>query len=447
MFAEFLTMYDIHRWLRYVSWLGLGLLFVFFLVAEGGLPPQSWLALIQSVSVLPALWPAHGISSLTHVVNPLIWSVIWGCLWYVALRVCKVLFQHHQQLSAQMARQLSGSWLPANQLSLAVSPQLHAGSDSLGITVPRLRLPQRSPISGDSGSLVLPRGPIVRDVADVPTRPAVEPARLTVPLDALPAEYPAALPLRVGVGWHTGLVRRDSPNEDNIVAFQGTYTYQGHLLPFGLFVVADGMGGHADGLLASRIAMQSMSYTVLQNIIMGRELSNEFFIDMLVGGVEWANMAIFQRAQADGTEMGTTLTAALVINRRAYVVNVGDSRTYLFRDSSGLTQVTRDHSLVASLVAFGEITPDEIYTHPERSKIYRSVGQGEELHIDSFVVDLQPHDRLLLCSDGLWEMVRDPAIERVLRASDSAPVASDRLVQMALRGGGCDNISVVVLDV
>ncbi|GCE23289.1 PP2C family protein-serine/threonine phosphatase [Dictyobacter kobayashii] len=158
-------------------------------------------------------------------------------------------------------------------------------------------------------------------------------------------------------------------------------------------------------------------------------------------------MAIYQRAQADGTEMGTTLTAALVINMRAYIVNVGDSRTYLFRDSAGLIQITRDHSLVASLVAFGQITPDEIYTHPDRSKIYRSLGQGDELHVDSFAIDLQPHDRLLLCSDGLWEMVRDPAIERVVRANDNPSVLCDRLVQMALRGGGCDNISVVVAEV
>jgi serine/threonine protein phosphatase PrpC len=255
------------------------------------------------------------------------------------------------------------------------------------------------------------------------------------------------LPLRVGVGWHPGVTRRHYPNEDSIVVLQGSYTYQNQLLPFGLFVVADGMGGHEDGQVASRMAMQTLSHTVLQNIIMGKELSDEFFTDMLVGGVEWANMAIYERGKADGVDMGTTLTAVLVINMRAYIVNVGDSRTYLFRDSAGLIQITRDHSLVASLVAFGQITPDEVYTHPDRSQIYRSLGQIEDLKVDSFKVDLQPHDRLLLCSDGLWEMVRDPAIERIIRSSNDPLLLSDHLVQTALRGGGCDNISVIIAQI
>jgi len=145
--------------------------------------------------------------------------------------------------------------------------------------------------------------------------------------------------------------------------------------------------------------------------------------------------------------MGTTLTAALVIDMKAHIVNVGDSRTYLFRDSAGLIQITHDHSLVASLVAFGQITPDEVYTHPERSKVYRCLGHDLDLKVDTFSVELSPRDTLLLCSDGLWEMVRDPSIERIIRNGDSPHITADRLIQAALRGGGVDNVSAILVQV
>lgn len=300
----------------------------------------------------------------------------------------------------------------------------------------------------------------MQHISDIPTRPsgpsiARHSARFTAPLSptsTLPvSSTPRVQPLDIGVAWHSGLVRCNQPNEDSLAAFQGICTYQGQLLPYGLFVVADGMGGHDCGLEASRIAVQSMTHTVLQNILMGKELSSEFFLDMLIGGVEWANQAIRQQALADGIEMGTTLTAALVIQHKAYIVSVGDSRTYLFRDSAGLIQITHDHSLVASLVAFGQITPDEVYTHPERNKVYRSLGQEDEVKVDTFMVDLQLHDMLLLCSDGLWEMVRDPLMERILQYVSSnggnSTALCNYLLQAALHAGGEDNIGVILVHV
>jgi serine/threonine protein phosphatase PrpC len=250
------------------------------------------------------------------------------------------------------------------------------------------------------------------------------------------------------VGWDAGIVRRHKPNEDSMVVLQATCTYQGQLVPFGLFVIADGMGGHECGQEASRLAVQNMMHTVLQNIVMGRDLSDEFLADMLIGGVEWANLAIYHRDQIENKDMGTTLTAALVVGTKAYIVNVGDSRTYLFRESSGLQQITHDHSLVASMVARGEIRPEEIYTHPERSKVYRCLGYSDELKVDSFTIDLRAYDRLLLCSDGLWEMVRDPDIENIVASSSPhASQISSMLIQAALTRGGADNVSVVAVCV
>jgi serine/threonine protein phosphatase PrpC len=251
--------------------------------------------------------------------------------------------------------------------------------------------------------------------------------------------------LQVGVGWDAGYLRGTEPNEDSVLAIQGKCSYKGQLVPFGLFCIADGMGGHADGKEASRIAIERMMQTVLQNILMGHELSEEFLTDMLVGGVEWANLAIYQHAQSVNKDMGTTLTAALVVDAKAYIVNVGDSRAYIYRAGEELSQITHDHSLVATLVQEGQITADEVYTHPDRSKIYRSLGYSETIQVDWFVTNFCPQDRLLLCSDGLWEMVRNVSLERILRNCKEPTEASNRLVQAALRAGGADNISVIVV--
>jgi serine/threonine protein phosphatase PrpC len=251
--------------------------------------------------------------------------------------------------------------------------------------------------------------------------------------------------LQIGVGWDAGLLRRTEPNEDSVLAIQGMCSHKGQLVPFGLFCIADGMGGHADGREASRIAIERMTQTILPNILTGHELSEEFLTDMLVGGVEWANLAIYHHAQSMRKDMGTTLTAALVVGTKAYIVNVGDSRTYIYREGEGLSQITRDHSLVATLVEKGQITADEAYTHPDRSKIYRSLGYSETVEVDWFMADFCPQDRLTLCSDGLWEMVRDASLERVLRNCKQPTEASNRLVQAALRAGGVDNISVIVV--
>ncbi|HWS83631.1 MAG TPA: SpoIIE family protein phosphatase, partial [Ktedonobacteraceae bacterium] len=177
-------------------------------------------------------------------------------------------------------------------------------------------------------------------------------------------------------------------------------------------------------------------------------LSNEEYAQLLVEGIQSANQAVHQRNIEQRGDMGTTVTGALVVDNVAYVVNVGDSRTYLYRDSDGLKKITNDHSVVASLVEAGIIKPDDIYTHPKRSHIYRSLGEKPNVEVDHFTVELQEGDKLLLCSDGLWDMVRDPKIENVIKSPDSNPAAtSDALIQAAFDGGGEDNVSVIVIQI
>ncbi|HZU66143.1 MAG TPA: protein phosphatase 2C domain-containing protein [Ktedonobacteraceae bacterium] len=282
------------------------------------------------------------------------------------------------------------------------------------------------------------------DPAEIPTNPqrngkATESAPSTI---AKPGQM---LSIDVGTGWDAGIKRKNRPNEDGLLVLNGICTHNDQLLPFGLLIVADGMGGHAHGQDASMLAIQYMAQSVLASLTDIDDISGLFLLQMLMDGVQSANLAIYTCNRDNRIDMGTTITAALVLDGIAYIVNVGDSRTYLYREAEGLIQATRDHSLVARLVESGAISPGEVYTHPERNKVYRCLGEKEEVEVDWFTRSLQEGDCLLLCSDGLWEMVRDQEIARILKRHRANPSqASSALVQAALKAGGPDNISVIV---
>ncbi len=177
-------------------------------------------------------------------------------------------------------------------------------------------------------------------------------------------------------------------------------------------------------------------------------MNEDDFKNLLTEGVQHANQAVHQRNMEERADMGTTMTAALIVGAIAYVANVGDSRTYLYREPEGLVKVTHDHSVVASLVDAGIIKPDDVYTHPKRNQIYRSLGEKPYVEVDTFKVPLQVGDKLLLCSDGLWDMVRDPDIQRVMSAPMPDPSKTGKaLIQAALDGGGEDNVSVIVVSI
>lgn len=251
----------------------------------------------------------------------------------------------------------------------------------------------------------------------------------------------------VSSGSDPGKVRKNAPNEDTILAIQGTCETPTGPQPVGLFVVADGMGGHADGQAASRLAIQEVGDTLIP-LLMNRTQEPELFLESLKDAVHRANLAIYQRNREREHMMGTTLTAALVVGPKAFIVNAGDSRTYIYRANDGLRQVTRDHSSVARLVEAGAIEPDDVYVHPLRNQIYRCLGDHATLQVDTFELTLEAEDSLLLCSDGLWEMVRDPHIAAILKETHMHPAtARDELIQAALDGGGADNVSVIIATV
>ena len=231
--------------------------------------------------------------------------------------------------------------------------------------------------------------------------------------------------MRFRVGAATDVGKGRSGNEDSFLVDPDHH----------LYAVADGMGGHRAGEVASATAIESLRGAYQA----GAEL------DQAVGE---ANAAVFAKASAnlDMRGMGTTLTAvALRDGHIALLGHVGDSRAYLMRDG-GVTQVTDDHSLVEQLVREGRLSPEEALHHPQRAIITRALGVDPDVEVDTYRVDLRPGDRLLLCSDGLTNMVADDDIAAVLRRQPDSQRAAEMLVDMANEAGGDDNITVVVLD-
>ena len=260
----------------------------------------------------------------------------------------------------------------------------------------------------------------------------------------------------------------------------------------GLFIVADGMGGYQAGEVASKLAVETISKvmnsffepiadqptiklapslsepvdpeaTITYHTVASAEAEEkrnktvklpetpitQSVEDQFTAAIQQANKAILrygeQKTSARG--LGCTVTAALIQNDHAYIANVGDSRTYLLRDGK-LNPVTRDHSLVARLVEAKQIEPDEVYSHPQRNLIYRSLGAGHKtIEVDIFNLTLRPDDTLLLCSDGLWEMVRSEDLLKELSVENSPQIICDHLIKLANANGGEDNITAVVVQI
>ncbi len=252
--------------------------------------------------------------------------------------------------------------------------------------------------------------------------------------------------LDIGTGLDAGIKRRGSPNEDSLLAVESITSSVTAPYPSGLFIIADGMGGHGNGQEASQLAIRAMRESILMTLQLGIE--DEALPELLSEAVQSANRSIYKRNQQRHADMGTTTTAALLWGTTAYIANVGDSRTYIYREVDGLTQVTQDHSTVARLVKRGAISAGDVYTHPKRNEIYRSLGNHPTVEVDTFTVTVQSGDILLLCSDGLWEMVHDAEIEEIMRSSASfCSQLCAMLVQAALNRGGKDNISVIAVGV
>ena len=206
-----------------------------------------------------------------------------------------------------------------------------------------------------------------------------------------------------------------------------------------LFIVADGMGGHKAGDFASRFAVNA----VRESIGTSRETNP---IKLIRDAIELANRGILKESDEheEMRGMGTTIVVTTIIDRYAYTANVGDSRLYLLGDT--LKQITKDHSLVEEMVRLGEITEAEARNHPDKNIITRAVGATPNVDIDFFDYKVEPGGMILMCSDGLSNMVEDEDIRRILRRTDPIEDKARVLVETANENGGKDNIAVILVE-
>ena len=236
-------------------------------------------------------------------------------------------------------------------------------------------------------------------------------------------------------------------NEDSLLALTATMAGNSGNLPFGLYIVADGMGGHQFGEVASNAAIRSVAGYVLRKFHpylfqIKADAMDESFQEIMQAGVREAQRAI----QKEAPGSGTTLTAALVVGQQVTVAHVGDSRAYFIYPDGRVEPITRDHSLVKRLEELGHITPEEAANYPHRNVLYRALGQGEILDADIFTVGFPQPGHLMICSDGLWGVISEQDVVRSINEAPNLPRACQNLVNAANTAGGPDNISVILVQ-
>lgn len=251
--------------------------------------------------------------------------------------------------------------------------------------------------------------------------------------------------LTFGQATDVGLVRTN--NQDSALSFFFTSTSVDEQPDFGLFVVADGMGGHHDGEKASAITTRVLGSQVTQSIylpmISGENDEETMPItEAMISAVRQANLEVIRQVP----EGGTTVTAVAIVGDLAHIAHVGDSRAYIIT-STGVDQVTRDHSLVQRLIELDQLTPNEAATHPQANVLYRAIGQNEHVEVDALTRRLPPNCRLLICSDGLWGQVEEEEIFDIAMNTPDPQRAAEKLVALANTRGGKDNTTVILLRI
>lgn len=248
--------------------------------------------------------------------------------------------------------------------------------------------------------------------------------------------------LEVGFSIDKGKVRQN--NEDSLAALTINQANEEECQSVGVYAVADGMGGHQAGEVASKLAVRTAIQNLLSNVTESSDEMPENYREWLKGAVAVANQMVHRKANEDQKNMGTTLVMAVVAGHDVHVVNVGDSRAYLI-SPRGIRQITHDHSLVQTLVDSGTITPEQAAKHPYRNVLTQSVGTEENLKIDLFSETLDPDESLLLCSDGLWETLNDAKIQEIILSAESPSAACQALIDASNAAGGRDNIAAVLV--
>jgi PPM family protein phosphatase len=260
------------------------------------------------------------------------------------------------------------------------------------------------------------------------------------PIPVITMEPPQIL---AACGQSTGLQR--DHNEDALFTLTTNLISDTRHIRFGLYIVADGMGGHQNGEVASAAAIRTMAGYVLRKIYLplfsNTAIAPEESLQEIMGlAVLDAHKFILKQAVGGGT----TLTAALVLGDQMTIAHVGDSRAYAIHQDGKMELLTRDHSLVKRLEELGQITTDEAAVHPQRNVLYRALGQGEPLEPDIVTAHIPENGFILLCSDGLWGVVEEEKILEIIASASSPDQACHQMIQAANEAGGPDNISAIL---
>jgi len=273
----------------------------------------------------------------------------------------------------------------------------------------------------------------------------------TAPLDVAADDYSGGgspyRPAQFLVGCAQSVGNQRDHNEDTLFAMSSIFADGVNDIPFGIFIVADGMGGHQYGEIASGVAVRTMSNHLLARVYQpltnpDLERSNESLQELMENGVREAQQIVSRRAPGGGT----TLTAALMLGDQVTIAHVGDSRAYFIYPDGRIRALTQDHSLVHRLVELGQLTEEQAVNHPNKNVLYRVLGQTEPFRPDIENRPMPHPGYLMICSDGLWGVLPEDDLLRIVQQSTNPTEACHHLVEAANAAGGPDNISVILVQ-
>ena len=278
--------------------------------------------------------------------------------------------------------------------------------------------------------------------SDLPTQPnSAQPNSASPPNSRnIPPQF------TVGLVNSIGLQREH--NEDALFAMTTYLISNNSSLPFGLYIIADGMGGHLHGEKASEVAVHAMAIGVISKLlpsIQDAPIGNpsDTVQDIMKEGVQAAHQAIIEQAPGGGS----TLTGILLLGDQMTIAHIGDSRAYAINTQGTVNLLTTDHSLVKRLVELGQITSDEAAIHPQRNVLYRALGQAEMVDADLISAPIPKSGYLVICSDGLWGLVPEDEMANIISSASSPQSAGQSLLEAANTAGGPDNISVIIIEI
>jgi serine/threonine protein phosphatase PrpC len=288
-------------------------------------------------------------------------------------------------------------------------------------------------------------------------RPSIEPPEneVTKPLTLLPSfadnldvtsKLIGVKPSQLIASCAQSVGRQRHHNEDAMFCLTTTLSSNGNTMPFGLYIVADGMGGHQHGEVASEIATRTMAEHIIQNLFrylirIDPHPPEASLQEIITSGVEKAHDNILEKV----TGGGTTLTTVIIFSNQMTIAHVGDSRVYSVSLNGKMKALTRDHSLVRRLEELGQLTSEEAAVDPRRNVLYHALGQGTPLDPEVISAPSPQPGYLLICSDGLWGVVSEDKIGNIIKSVDTLPKACQALIDAANEAGGPDNITAILI--